>query len=60
MYQPKVKDKYLGQLYFKAKREGKTMTQAINEAVAGYLYGEPEPPEEGRKRGKDVQRQANP
>lgn len=59
MYQPKVKDTLIRKLYFKAKREGKKMTQAINEALEDYLYGEPEPPEEGRKRVKDLPRQEN-
>lgn len=59
MYQPKMKERHIRRLYFKAKREGKKMTQLVNEALEDYLYGEPDPPEEGRKDVKNLYRQAN-
>ncbi|HEV8711699.1 MAG TPA: hypothetical protein VGX03_02590 [Candidatus Binatia bacterium] len=52
MYQPKIKEKHIRRLYFKAKREGRKMTHLVDEALEDYLYGEPEPSEEGRKDAK--------
>jgi hypothetical protein len=51
MYQLKIKEALIRKLYFAAKREGKKMTHLINEILAEYLSGEPDPsPYEGRDR----------
>src|SRR5262249_48936501 len=52
MYQPKIQERHIRRLYVKAKREGKKMTHLVNEALAAYLEGEPEPPEEGSTHGR--------
>jgi hypothetical protein len=39
-------------LYFAAQREGKKMTHLINEILAEYLAGEPEPPAYESKRNR--------
>lgn len=44
LYQPRVKDYLIRKLYFAAKREGKKMTQLMNEMLEEYLRDEPEPP----------------
>jgi Family of unknown function (DUF6166) len=48
LYQPRIKDPLIRKLYFRAKREGRKMTHLFNEALEDYLYGEPDPPIEGR------------
>jgi hypothetical protein len=44
MYQPKIKDALIRNLYFLAQREGKKMTHVLNEVLEEYLIAEPEPP----------------
>ena len=56
LYQPRIKDPLIRKLYFKAKREGRKMTHLVNEALEDYLYGEPDPPIEGRKDVKNLYR----
>jgi hypothetical protein len=57
MYQPKMEDKYIRQLYFKAKREGRRMTHLLDEAMEEYLKAEPDP-QEGVWLGKKWQARA--
>ena len=44
IYQPRIRDPLIRKLYFLAKRQGKPMTQILNEIVEQALIAEPDPP----------------